>query len=308
MELLKNTNYSDIRGFNYMPSNITFLRDVTDKFDESIWNRELDYAKKLGANTIRVWFDIDSHMYDPENFLLVFVKIIQLIGKRGMKMMPALYNCWVDVEHPFGALHSQDMYSGNRERHYNYIKSVVSAFAEEDTIVMWDLCNEPYSFQRTADCIEKETEFWLDLISFFHGLNPSQPLTMGTHSVVDQTPEPIYEALDVLSCHLYMGWENDTFSDTIAPHVAHANKLGKALVCTEDFQGSLSDQTRSLCIERCKQGFKAVGMGYIAFQLMAGRMVSARRDWTDTNCMPGDRGYFPFVLEDGTVREGHSIL
>ena len=131
---------------------------------------------------------------------------------------------------------------------------------------------------------------------------------MGTHSVVEQTPEPFYEALDVLSCHLYIGWENDAFSDTIAPHVAHANKLDKALVCTETFQGSLSDETRSLCIERCKQGFKSVGMGYIAFQLMEGRMVSARRDWTDTNCMPGDRGYFPFVLLDGTVRAGHSIL
>ena len=78
MELLKNTQYSEIRGFNYMPSNITFLRDVTDKFDETIWNRELDYAKNLGANTIRVWFDIDSHMQDTENFLSVFTKIVQL--------------------------------------------------------------------------------------------------------------------------------------------------------------------------------------------------------------------------------------
>ena len=308
MEVLKNTQYANMRGFNYMPSNITFLRDVTEMFDEKIWARELDIAKELGANTLRVWFDIDSHMRDSESFLAVFKKIIEMIRQRGMKMMPVLYNCWVDTVHPFGALHSRDVYSGERERHYEYLESVVKTFGEEDTILMWDMCNEPYSFNTNQDEIEKETDFWLDLIAFFHSLNPSQPLTMGTHSAVEQTPESIYKALDVLSCHPYCGWENDTFIDTITPHVVHANQMNKALVCTETFQGSLSDETRSLCIQRCKEGFKAVNMGYLAFQLMEGRMVSARRDWTDTNCMEGDRGFFPFVLLDGTVRKGHSIL
>ncbi len=308
MEVLNNTKYADMRGFNYMPSNITFLRDMTEMFDEKIWNTELDYAKKLGANTIRVWFDIDSHMRNPKQFLAVFAKIVVLIGKRGMKMMPVLYNCWVDAEHPFGALYPQDIYAGKKDRHYDYLKSVVDTFSQEDTILMWDMCNEPYSFRGSLARIENETAFWLDLIAFFRKIKPSQPLTMGTHGAVNVTPECIYEALDVLSCHPYAGWENDTFAETIAPHVAHANQMDKALVCTETFQGSLSDETRSLCIERCKKEFKAVKMGYLAFQLMEGNMVSARRDWTDENCMPGDRGYFPFVLLDGTVRKGHSIL
>lgn len=308
METLKNIKYADMRGFNYMPSNITFLRDVTDKFDEKIWNTELDYAKKLGANTLRVWFDIDSHMRDRENFLAVFKKIVELIGQRDMKMMPVLYNCWLDTEHPFGALYPQDIYSGKRERHYNYLKSVVGTFANEDTIIMWDMCNEPFSFLGSVARAELEIEFWQDLIAFFRKINPSQPLTMGTHSVVHLTPESIYEALDVLSCHPYEGWEKDAFVDTVLPHVEHANKMEKALVCTETFQGSLSDETRSLCVNRCKACFKELKVGYLAFQLMEGNMISARRDWTDENCMPGDRGFFPFVLKDGTVREGHSIL
>lgn len=308
MEVLKNTQYADMRGFNYMPSNITFLRDVTELFDEEIWNRELGYAKKLGANTLRVWFDIDSHMRDPEGFLKTFKRIVDLIREHGMRMMPVLYNCWLDVDHPFGALYPQDVYASNRERHYAYIEDVVKTFAQEDTIVMWDMCNEPYSFNRIKTDREKETDFWLDLIGLFHKLKPSQPLTMGTHSVVEHTPEVIYEALDVLSCHPYTGWEDDTFLNTLEPHVAHANRMGKALVSTETFQGSLSDETRSMCIERCKAGFKAVKMGYLAFQLMEGRMISARKDWTDNNCSKSDRGFFPFVLLDGTVRDGHSIL
>lgn len=308
METLKNTQYSYIRGFNYFPSNITYLRDVTEMFDEKIWDTELDYAKDLGANTIRAWFDIDSYMRDPQRFLDVFGKIVEQIRKHGMKMMPVLYNCWVDCNYPFGALYPQDIYNGDRTRHYAYLADVVGTFGQEDTILMWDMCNEPYSFLPNQTYTDKETAFWLDLNEHFHKLNPSQPLTMGTHSAVTLTPESVYASLDVLSCHPYCGWENDTFMDTLAPHVAHANEMGKALVCTETFQGSLSDETRSLCIERCKQGFQAMNMGYIAFQLMEGRMISARRDWTDTNCAPGDRGFFPFVLLDGTVREGHSIL
>lgn len=262
----------------------------------------------MGANTLRVWFDIDSHTRDRESFLQVFGEIVELIRVRDMKMMPVLYNCWVDDNYPFGALYPQDMYDGHKLRHYAYLEDVVGAFSQEKTIVMWDLCNEPFSVAWTPRCREKETSFWLDLIACFRKINPAQPLTMGTHSTVEQTPEEIYEALDVLSCHLYTGWENDTFLDTVLPHVTHANQMGKALVCTETFQGSLSDENRSLCIERCKAAFKAVNIGYLAFQLMEGKMISARRDRTDLNCMPGDRGFFPFVLKNGTVRKGHSIL
>lgn len=308
VEILQNRKYSYIRGFNYFPSNITFLRDMTEMFDERLWDKELDYARDLGANTLRVWFDIDSHMRDPKHFLEVFSKIIGIVRDHGMELMPVLYNCWLDREHPFGALYPQDVYSGKRQRHYDYLESVVGTFAQEKTIVMWDLCNEPYSFGWNESCREMETEFWLDLAAFFHSLKPSQPLTMGTHSVVDHTPEAIYDALDVLSCHPYSGWENDTFMDTLMPHVSHANQTGKALVCTETFQGSLSDEVRSLCISRCKQGFQAMNVGYIAFQLMEGNMISARKDWTDSNCAPGDCGFFPFVLLDGTVRPGHSLL
>lgn len=308
MEILHNARYSEMRGFNYMPSNITFLRDMTERFDEGIWCKELDIAKSLGANTLRVWFDVDSHMRDPKQFLKTFGKIVELICVRDMKMMPVLYNCWLDAGHPFGALYPQEIYGGQRARHYAYLQDVVGAFSHEETILMWDLCNEPFSVAWTPGNREKERDFWLDLIACFREINPSQPLTMGTHSVVEQTPEEIYEALDVLSCHPYSGWENDTFMDVLQPHVAHANQMGKALVCTETFQGSLSDETRSLCIARCKEAFKAVKIGYLAFQLMEGNMISARRDWTDKNCMPGDRGFFPFVLSDGTVRKGHSIL
>lgn len=308
MEVLQNVKYADMRGFNYMPSNITFLRDMTERFDENTWCRELDIAKALGANTLRIWFDVDAHMRNPEHFLAVFAKIVERIRERDMQMMPVLYNCWLDKGHPFGALYPQDIYQGVRDRHYAYLQDVVGTFAQEKTILMWDMCNEPYSFNWNQLCKDKETDFWLDLIACFRKVNPSQPLTMGTHSTVENTPEAIYEALDVLTCHPYAGWENDKFLDTLLPHVVHANKMGKALICSETFQGSLSDETRSLCIERCKTALKATKTGYLAFQLMEGCMTSARRDWTDLNCMPGDRGFFPFVLSDGTVRPGHSIL
>ena len=79
MEVIKNTTYSYIRGFNYFPSNVTFLRDVTEMYEEGIWNRELEFAEKFGANTLRIWFDIDSHMRDEKKFIEVFKKGLELI-------------------------------------------------------------------------------------------------------------------------------------------------------------------------------------------------------------------------------------
>lgn len=49
METLQNTQYAAMRGFNYLPSNITYLRDVTEMFDRQIWEKELDIAKKHGS-------------------------------------------------------------------------------------------------------------------------------------------------------------------------------------------------------------------------------------------------------------------
>ena len=181
MEKINDKTYSYIRGFNYFASNVTFSRDVIELYDDAIWDRELGYAEQFKANTLRIWFDIDSFMRDERLFIETFGKILNKVKAHGMKMMPVLYNCWLDLEHPFGALYPQDVYSNNRKRHYDYLQSVVGMFANDPTIVMWDLCNEPYSFGWNEKCIQQETDFWLDLIACFRKINPSQPLTMGTH-------------------------------------------------------------------------------------------------------------------------------
>jgi len=315
MELI-HKDYVNVRGFNYMPSYSFVLNDVMDSFNEQTWDREFGYACELNANSLRIWVSSVSFHRNPKRFISSFQTVLALAEKRGLSILPTLYNRWVDTLYPFGQLDLAHVIApqppGNE--HVKYVTQMVSAFRSDRRILMWDLCNEPYCFDNIEEGNFKdelkcrETVFWKMVISAARDAQPSQPLTMGTCGAVDHNAMEVYDLEDVISMHPYAGWWNDDYEKEVDTHIKFANEKGKPLICTETCQGSLDDAVRQECITRSLGILKRKGIGWYAWQLCAGEMVSSRRDRTDANAKPGDRGYMCFVLEDGTVRPGHSIV
>lgn len=316
MKKINDNPYAHIHGVNYVPSYALCLNDIMDHFDDAVIARELGWAHEVGFNSVRMWFSDTSYTRDPGAFLKNMDRILEILATYDMTLMPTLFNRWVDPRFYFGQLDLMVAMGEVYDTKVKYITDVVGAFKHDPRIIMWDMCNEPFSYGWIHDCNEalvqqlypREIRFWKTCIQVFRSVNASQPLTMG---FVDPIPECIDEVCrlcDVLSCHVYRGWTDGTLPERVDVAIDYANQLGKPLINTETCQGSLDDATRSFCIDRTLEVMQRAELGFYVWQLCTGEMVSARRDRTDPNCAPGDQAYMSFLTRDGRLRAGHEIV
>jgi hypothetical protein len=313
---LKRQDYRNIRGFNYVPSYSFILNDTMDHFDEQVWDREFGYAQMLNANSLRIWVSHVSYHRDPARFIRNFEIALRLAEKYGLTIMPVLYNRWVDANYPFGALELPHALAANDEHaeHIKYVRNFVSAFRYDPRIIMWDVCNEPYGYfyiddpDIKRDLRKRETVFFKRIFDAVRDAKPVQPVTIGLCEPLSMNDIDIFAYEDVISCHPYTCWQDGQYEKILDDFIEVANKLDKPLLVTETCSGSLNDSTRKEIIEKCLGTLLRKGIGWYAWMLCAGEMVSGRRDRTDNNAPPGDRGYLAFVLENGSIRPGHEIV
>jgi hypothetical protein len=312
MELIRK-DYQNIRGFNYTPSYAFILNDVMDYFDEQVWDREFGYAEELNANSLRIWVSSVSFHKDPTRFIKNFQKTLCLADKHRLTLLPTLYNRWVDANFPFGALELPHMLATKDDHceHVKYVRHFVSSFRCDPRIIMWDVCNEPYGYcyiddaDIRTDFRKRETVFLRRIFDTVRESGATQPVTVGLCEPVGMNDRDIFDDSD---CHPYGGWWDDQYEKTIDAFMEIANSQNKPLIVSETLQGSLDDSVRKECIQKSLGILKRKGIGWYVWQLCAGEMVSARRDRTDNNARPGDRGYMCFMLEDGTIRPGHDVI
>jgi len=315
MDLLRK-DYQNLRGFNYVPSYAFILNDIMDRFDEQVWDREFGYARRLNANSLRIWFSNVSYHRDPARFIKNFQKALCLAEKHQLTLLPTLYNRWVDANFPFGQLELPHMLAcgDEHQEHIKYVKNFVMAFRYDPRIVMWDVCNEPYGYCYIQDedikkeFRRRETVFLKMIIDAVRDAKPIHPVTVGLSEPFEMNDRDIFDYVDVISGHPYFGWRDGGYEKMTDKFVEAANQQNKPLIVSETCQGSLDDKTRSECVAKSLGVLKRKGIGWYAWMLCASEMVSCRRDRTDNNALPGDRGYHAFMLEDGTIRPGHEIV
>lgn len=308
--------YSHIRGFNYTPPYAYVVNDIMDRFSASVFEKNFAVASEIGANSLRIFFSSESYFRNKRVFLKNFEKILSIAETNGLTIMPVLFNRWTDYGYHVGQLDlSSVLYSEVSDSLLGYVKDFLSAFRGDRRIVMWDLCNEPFfpvidDDKALWEAIKKrECAFWRRIIGEARGVgDETLPLTMGFGGPPENTPEELFGLVDVIGMHPYADYDGDGFVSFVKQFEAIGEKYGKPLLCTETCQGSLDDGVRSRCIDLSLGKLTQMGYGWYAWTLFAGRMTSARRDRTDLNAKAGDRGYFPFVMEDGSFRPGHEIV
>ena len=316
MEKIANNPYAYIHGANYIPSYALCLNDVMDHYNEEIIARELGWAHEVGFNSVRMWFSDTSYIRQPGTFLSQMEQILNILSAYDMTLMPTLFNRWVDPRFYFGQLDLTVAIGEVYDTKRKYIRDVVSAFGRDPRILMWDLCNEPFSYgwiYNTDDALlqqlyPREVRFWKQCIEVFRDAAPSQPLTMGFMDPTDANIDEVCRLCDVISCHTYLGWTDDTMQPRVEANIRYSNRLKKPLINTETCQGSLDDATRAICIERTLDVMRQAELGFYVWQLCSGEMVSARRDRTDPNCAPGDSAYMSFLQWNGKLRPKHEVV
>ena len=198
--------YGWMIGSNFNPSTsinqLEFWQE--DTYDPETIERELEWSAELGMNTHRVYLHNLLWDQDSLGFMKRIENYLEISETKGIKTlfvllddcwhpapklgkqpepMPFVHNSWW-VQAPGSAI------LGDSSRHHevkNYIKGVISHFAEDERVIGWDIYNEPGNVAPTQKghnefAIKGDKDIYtLSLIrkafKWAREAKPSQPLT-----------------------------------------------------------------------------------------------------------------------------------
>ena len=193
-------------GSNFNPSTsinqLEFWQE--DTYDQETIERELGWSAELGMNTHRVYLHNLLWDQDSVGFIKRIENYLDISESKGIKtLLVLLDDCW----HPAPKLGKQpdpmpfvhnswwvqapgSAILGDSLRHHevkNYIKGIISHFANDNRVIGWDLYNEPGNIAPTQKghnefAIKGDKDIYtLSLIrkafKWAREVNPSQPLT-----------------------------------------------------------------------------------------------------------------------------------
>jgi hypothetical protein len=211
---------SGVRGFNYQSAPTTGHAEHWLHYNPSETERDLDFAKRLQLNQMRVFVPAAAWAQDKEAFRKNLLHLVRAAHQRGIGVMPTM-------QYAPGIVTNRERWPESKE----YVADLVDTIGKEPGLAFWDVFNEP-------DCCalpptpanRTRMEFAVYMAKMFHDLDPITPVTIG--ATFSENMIEMGEAVDVLSFHNYLPTRAAIRAD-IAKARAYAAKTGKPLVNTE---------------------------------------------------------------------------
>lgn len=183
-----------ITGANFLPSNAINQLEMwqAETFDPATIDRELGWAETIGFNTMRVYLHSVAWKQDPEGFKKRMDQYLSIADKHKIKTIFVFFDdCWNKipvagiqpepkpgvhnsgwVQDPGQPLSSDSTLFPQLEK---YVKDVMSAFAKDERILLWDLYNEPGNSGKR----EKSLPLLKNVFKWARDVNPEQPISAG---------------------------------------------------------------------------------------------------------------------------------
>ncbi len=244
-------------GANFIPSNAINQLEMwqDDTFSLDVIKRELGYAKSIGMNIMRVFLHDLLWEQDAEGLLSKMDAYLSVSDELGIKTMFVFFDdCWKDkfalgkqpepipFTHNSGWIQSPGSAAADdltqRSRLEKYVKGVMTHFANDKRIAIWDLYNEPGN-GASGDHLTKSglrenasMPLLLDVFKWAKEVSPSQPYTVGIWRYTEGFEDLIDVSLknsDIVTFHSYRGKEE--MARQIQSIKASAN--GRPVICTE---------------------------------------------------------------------------
>jgi len=297
--------YGWLRGMNIIPSWAARIEEAWWLYDPECFRQEIALGKKIHLNCIRLWFEFTAWMADPEKMLANFLDAIVAIDESGMKTMPCLFNTWHDSVWDYGGTYEINM-RRNLEGHFEYVRALGKALANDNRILAWDLCNEPDS--TTTETVEYR---WLEQIAAeLRNCKVRQPITIGTTMTTfsgdDANMNTFAPLCDVLCCHPYSKTTDQMECyHKIIKQVQKTHE--KPMLCNESIPGCLDDLKRAKCARFNVDALENAGWGWMGWGMKEGKAVATRRDRYDINGIDG-QGFHAWFKKDGALRDGLDFL
>jgi hypothetical protein len=247
-------------GADFLPS--TAINELemwqADTYDPATIDRELGWAQGIGMNTMRVFLHNLLWEQDAPGFQKRMDDFLTIAARHHIRPVFVLFDsCWepfpkLGPQHPpIPGVHNSGWVqapgavvladAAQYPKLEQYVKGVVSAFANDPRILAWDLWNEPdngndssYAKGEPRNKNEIIAALLPQVFQWARSARPSQPLTSGVwhgdwSSLAGMTPvaQIQIQQSDVISFHDY-GWP-----ETFEAHVKMLEQYHRPLICTE---------------------------------------------------------------------------
>jgi hypothetical protein len=233
-------------GSNYVPTNAINQLEMwqADTFDPRQIDKEFGWAEGLGMNTMRVFLHDLLWQQDSAAFTKRINTFLGIADKHHIHPIFVLFDsCWepepkLGPQHPpIPGVHNSGWVQGpgqpalkdpsQNQRLKEYVNGVVSAFANDNRVVAWDVWNEPADSKEVVALLSQ-------VFAWAREAHPSQPLTSGIFqdsSTLAAKPTAVttiqLAESDVISFHNY-SWPED-----FEKEVTGLEQYHRPLICTE---------------------------------------------------------------------------
>jgi len=211
---------SGVRGFNYMSAETSGHAEMWAKYDPAVTERDLDYAKRLQLNQIRVFVPYAAWEHDKDGLQRDLKHFVRAAHARGMGVMPTM-------QYKFGEFRDKSKWDNARP----FIVDLVAAIGKEPGLEIWDVENEPECCKLPPTPDNRlRMEHAMYMAKLFHEIDPVTPVTIG--ATFAENMIEMGDSVDVLSYHDYLT-TRAAIRAGIAKAKAYAAKTGKPLLQTE---------------------------------------------------------------------------
>jgi len=263
-------DYSAIRGANYTAAEGHHLEHWLH-YNPKETDRDLDYAKKININQIRVFLSYPAYLTNREVFLTNLVLLTRACEAHGIGLMPV-------VTYSRQMINEPEPYPLSR----TWAKDLLAAVGNEPALAFWDVSNEPDYPPNSTNYPARITHARV-MAHLFRELDTRRPRTPVT---IGFTFEPNMEAnadmVDVLSYHDYSPTREGVHSNIVAA-LAFAAKVNKPVINTE-----IGCTCRANPYDMVIQEYANAHIGFYIWELMITEY------WGDVHGV-----FYP----DGTVRD-----
>ena len=231
-------------GANFSPSTAINQLEMwqADTFDPETIDRELGYAEDIGFNSMRVYLHHVAWEQDADGFKNRINEYLNIADKHGISTLFVFFDdCWSPTYQagkqpdPKPGVHNSGWLQDPGELIYSdpslietletYVKDILTTFANDKRIILWDLYNEPGNSghgNKSLPLLEQVFQWGRDV-------NPSQPLSVGVWNWgLSELTDLQIKNSDVITYHNY--GDSEDHSNFIA---SIRELTTKPLLCTE---------------------------------------------------------------------------
>jgi hypothetical protein len=263
-----------LAGADYITSSAVNQLEMwqADTFDPETIDKELGWAEQIGFNTMRVFLHSLAWKQDPDGFKKRVDRFLSICAKHRIEPMFVFFDdCWNKVPaagkqpvprtgiHNSGWVQDPGQPASNDEKLFpeleKYVKDVMTHFAHDKRILLWDLYNEPGNSGKR----DSSMNLLKHIFEWARAVNPDQPISAGIWAW-DYEKLNAFQALnsDIITYHNY---------EEPAQHLRVIQLLktfGRPLICTEYMARTRNSRFVNIMPILKKENVGAINWGFVS--------------------------------------------